>query len=145
MVVSSYSAFKLWQVTVGFPFVLLAWFYKTYLSCLNLFRERMEEQAADKVCKNVCREIASPNPTSLGHSEEFLPCGSCGVLLRNRVVPCCAELSSSKHAGIDSERAQCVQHLCLLSSTSTLIFIFGNLWDTRKYLTRNLLFHFSLS
>lgn len=92
MVVSSYFAFKLWQVTVGFPFLLLARLYKTSPSCLNLFRERTEGQAIVKVCKNVCREIASPNSTWLGHSEVLLPCGSCGVLLRNGLVPCCAEL-----------------------------------------------------
>lgn len=94
---------------------------------MNLVRERTEEQAVVKVCKNVRREIASPNPTWLGHREVFLPCGSCEVLLRNRVVPCCAELSSSKHTGIDSERAQCLKHLCQLCSASALIFIFSNL------------------
>lgn len=52
----------------------------------------MEGQAVVEVCENVCREIASPNPTWQGHSEVFLPCGSCGVLLRNRLVPSCAEL-----------------------------------------------------
>lgn len=145
MEVSSYFAFKLWQATAGFPFLPLAWFYKTYPSCLDLFRGRMEGQAVMKVCENVCREIAYPNPTWLGPSEVFLPCGSCGVLLRNIGSILCRALFSSKHTGIDSERAQCVQRLCLLSSASTLIFIFSNLWDTRKCLSRNLLFHFSLS
>ena len=44
----------------------------------------------------------------------------------------------SEHTGVDAERAQCTRDLYLLSSAPTLIFIFSFLWDTRKWLSRNL-------